>query len=519
MKAKAGKVYPAPSASKNFSVGKKGWVYLVGAGPGDFRLITVKGLELIKKADVIIYDFLINKELLTFAKKGTELVCAGKSRQYPKGRDPRAMPAGLHCHSMEQGRINELLVEKTKKAKVVVRLKSGDPFIFGRGAEEAAYLAKRNIPYEVVPGVSSAAAVPASCGIPLTHRDYASSVAIITGHRKDDESVKFINADTLVYLMAVTNLKKITRNLIKDGKSSDTPCILIERGTFHNQKVVQGNLGNIFKKSKREKINPPAVFVVGEVVNLRQQLNNIRYPVQRRSKTQKRVLFTGINPARFKNLGKILHCPMIKIVPLADYSKIKREIKQIGKYHWIIFTSRYGVKYFFNIFKKKKKDISQINPGLSYHGEILRNRKGGVKTCAIGRTTADELKKYGVKVDCIPEEESSQGIIEAFKKFDLSDKNVLIPRSKLSVNYLPCALREMGAHIKTVSICRSIKPLRVKRIAISGIDEIIFTSPSTIKNFMAGYKTIPKGIKIKCIGNVTCSELKKYGLSGEVMAE
>ena len=231
-----------------------GKVYLVGAGPGDPNLITVKGLGLIKKADVIIYDFLVNKELLAFAKKGTELICAGKSHLY---------------HLMEQNQINELLVEKAKKSKIVVRLKNGDPFVFGRGAEEAAYLTEQNIPYEVIPGLSSATAVPTSCGVPLTHRDYASSVAIITGHRKNNGKVKFVNADTLVFLMAVTNLERIAKDLIKNGKSPHTPCILIEKGNIENQKVIQGNLENIFKKSKNEKISPPAVFVVGEVVNLR----------------------------------------------------------------------------------------------------------------------------------------------------------------------------------------------------------------------------------------------------------
>ena len=238
-------------------VERKGKVYLVGAGPGDPELITVKGLRLIQQADVIVYDFLIDQRLLSFARKGAELICAGKSSSY---------------HTMKQEEINRLLVEKAKEHSVVVRLKNGDPYVFGRGAEEAASLVEKNIPFEVVSGVSSAVAVPASAGVPLTHRDYASSVAVITGHRRDDEEVKIANADTLVFLMPVANLQRIAEKLLEDGRSPETPCALIEKGTLPGQKVVQGNLENIFKKSKARHINAPAVFVVGEVVNLRKSL-------------------------------------------------------------------------------------------------------------------------------------------------------------------------------------------------------------------------------------------------------
>jgi uroporphyrinogen III methyltransferase/synthase len=236
---------------------KKGKVYLVGAGPGDPELITVKGLKLIQLADAIVYDFLIDQRLLSFAREGAELICAGKSSSH---------------HTMKQEEINRLLVEKAKEHSVVVRLKNGDPYVFGRGAEEAASLAEQNIPFEVVSGVSSAVAVPASAGVPLTHRDYASSVAIITGHRRDDEEVKIANADTLVFLMPVANLQRIAKKLLEDGRSPETPCALIERGTLPSQKVVQGNLANIFNHSKAQDIKAPAVFVVGEVVNLRKSL-------------------------------------------------------------------------------------------------------------------------------------------------------------------------------------------------------------------------------------------------------
>jgi len=236
---------------------RKGKVYLVGAGPGDPELITVKGMKLLQQADVIIYDFLIDQRLLAYAKKDAELICAGKSSSY---------------HTMKQEEINQLLAAKAEEQPIVVRLKNGDPFIFGRGAEEAASLAEQNIPFEVVSGVSSAIAVPASAGVPLTHRDYASSVAIITGHRRNDKEVKIVKADTLVFLMPVANLERIAERLLEEGKSPETPCVLIEKGTLPGQKVIQGNLATIFKNSKTQEIMPPAVFVVGEVVNLRNVL-------------------------------------------------------------------------------------------------------------------------------------------------------------------------------------------------------------------------------------------------------
>lgn len=235
----------------------KGKVFLVGAGPGDPELITVKGLKLIQQADAIVHDFLIDRHLLSFAREDAELICV---RRFPSH------------HTIRQEEINRLLAEKAEKHLIVVRLKNGDPFIFGRGAEEAAFLAEHKIPFEVVSGVSSAIAVPASAGVPLTHRDYASSVAIITGHRRDDEEVKMVNADTLVFLMPVANLERIAEKLLKEGKSPETPCVLIEKGTLPGQKVIQGNLSNIVKNSKAQEIRPPAVFVVGETVKMRNLL-------------------------------------------------------------------------------------------------------------------------------------------------------------------------------------------------------------------------------------------------------
>lgn len=233
--------------------GQIGKVYLVGAGPGDPELITVKGLKLIQQGDVIVYDFLVSKELLAQARQGAELICVGKAPKY---------------HTLKQEEINRLLAEKAKEYQTVVRLKNGDPFVFGRGAEESIYLAEQNIPFEVVSGVSSAIAVPASAGVPLTHRNFASSVAILTGHRRNNGEIKIVNADTLVFLMPVANLESIVQRLLKAGKDPETPCVLIEKGTLADQKTVHGNLSNMVERSKVEGVKAPAVFVVGEVVKL-----------------------------------------------------------------------------------------------------------------------------------------------------------------------------------------------------------------------------------------------------------
>lgn len=232
----------------------KGKVYLVGAGPGDPELITVKGLRLIQQADAIVYDFLVNKELLAQAREDAELICVGKSPKY---------------HTLKQEEINRLLAEKAREHRIVVRLKNGDPFVFGRGAEESLYLAQQNIPFEIVSGVSSAIAVPASAGVPLTHREYASSVAILTGHRRNHGEIKVVNADTLVFLMPVANLEQIVQRLLEAGRDPETPCVLIEKGTLAEQRAIHGRLSDVVQKARIEQVRAPAVFVVGEVVRLR----------------------------------------------------------------------------------------------------------------------------------------------------------------------------------------------------------------------------------------------------------
>lgn len=240
----------------------KGKVYLIGAGPGDWELISLKGLKRLKEADVIVYDFLASKELLSFAKKNAEIVCAGKSD-------------GLHI--LEQGQINKLLYEKSKKGKIVARLKGGDPFVFSRGIEEALYLKSKGIDFEIIPGVTSAFAAPESFGIPLTRKARYSSVAVLTGRKSNGEKFDAPNCDTLVYLMAVSNIEEVIKALLQSGRVKTTPCAFVERATTENERVIVGNLANIIKRAQEYKVRAPAVFIVGEIVKYGKRVYEYKY--------------------------------------------------------------------------------------------------------------------------------------------------------------------------------------------------------------------------------------------------
>jgi len=241
---------------------RKGKVYIIGAGPGDWELISVKGLKELKKADVIVYDFLASKELLGFTKKSAEVICAGKAD-------------GLHI--LEQGQINKLLYEKSRKGKTVVRLKGGDPFVFSRGIEEALYLKRNKIDFEIIPGITSAFAAPESFGIPLTRKGKYSSVAVLTGRKSNGESLDAPDCDTLVYLMAVSNVKEVVARIIKSGKTKSTPCAFIERATTKNERITGGNLGNIVQRVKKHAVRAPAVFIVGKIVGYGKRVYERKY--------------------------------------------------------------------------------------------------------------------------------------------------------------------------------------------------------------------------------------------------
>ncbi|MFQ5866898.1 MAG: uroporphyrinogen-III C-methyltransferase [bacterium] len=459
---------------------KTGKVYLVGAGPGEPELITIKGKKCLQGADIIIYDYLVNGEFLKSARPQAEKICTASlgGKHYSDG------------FIVAQKKINQLMIRSAREGKIICRLKNGDPFIFGRGGQEIEALNNAGIPYEVIPGITAAQAVAASLNIPLTDRRYASLVTLIAGHEANRKT-SFIawksipRQGTLVFYMGMENLPRIITRLKKAGLKNDMPVAIVEKATLPGQRVVMGNLKDIVGKAKKEKFEPPAVILVGEVVSLRRP----------------KILVTGTNPKKFESLGEIIHQPMIKIVPLDNYRETDQKIQDIKKYHWVIFLSVHGVEFFFKRFKKNIKDMKALR---------------GIKICAVGSATGKRLKKYGITVNFIPEKESSTGIVEAFRNFDIRGKNILIPRSNLAGNYLSKALEDLGANVDTITVYRNIKP-KVSKINLDDIEEIIFTSPSTVNNFMKEYKKLPRRVKVKCIGEITQAQAKSYGLNAKVI--
>ncbi|MBI5418139.1 uroporphyrinogen-III C-methyltransferase [Candidatus Poribacteria bacterium] len=489
---------------------KYGKVYLVGAGPGDIKLITVKGMECIKEADVIIYDYLANSKLLSYAKRDAEKIPVAK-------RDEK--------HHLDYDKIYSLLLAKVKEGKIIARLKGGDPFVFGRGGEEAEFLAEHNILFEVIPGVTSAIAVPAYAGIPVTHRKYAASLALITGHRwKKGENINWPQIargpETLVFYMALSNLAYIKDRLLNEGKDKNTPTAVISFGTRSSQVTIVGTLENILDKVKESNLQPPAITVIGEVVNLR---NKLRWFDVKPLFGKKIVITRAQDQAgEFaeeleKEGAEVIEFPTIEIIPAKDYKELDEALENINKYNWIIFTSVNGVKYFFDRLKSKKKDI-----------RILSN----VKLCAIGPKTSEELEKKGLNVDYVPSEYKAEGIIAGFEKMEsVKNLKILLPRAALAREILPEKMKELGAHIDVITVYETILPsanteyLKEKLIN-KEIDLITFTSSSTVNNFVEIFireniKIIDllKTCKIAAIGPITKDTAQKIGLKIDFVPE
>ncbi|MEW6067953.1 MAG: uroporphyrinogen-III C-methyltransferase [Nitrospirota bacterium] len=494
----------------------KGKVYLVGAGPGDIGLLTVKGLRCLQKADVVIYDFHLNAQVLNYINHYAEFIYAGKR--------------GGH-HTMTQDEINNILVKKAKEGKTICRLKGGDPFVFGRGGEEAETLAKEGIEFEVVPGVSSSVAAPAYAGIPLTHRLYSSSFAVIPGYEdvaKKESAIDWAKlatgVGTLIFLMAVKNVELITQKLIENGRSPDTPVAVIRWGTRPEQKTIVGTLKDISEIIKEKEIKPPAVMVVGEVVRLRESLKWY----EKKLLFGYRILVTREHSKGFEPLedlgAEIIEFPTIEIVPPENYDDLDKSIEKIETYAWLIFTSRNGVKYFFNRFLEKDKDIRDLK---------------GIKICVIGTKTAEEIKKYGIKVDLIPDEFRAEGLIEAFVRSQesvirsdnfkpLKGIRFLLPRAKVAREIFPEKVRELGGEIDVPVVYRTIKPelrgKRLKRFLKEGkISIATFTSAATFNNFKEimgeDADELLNGVAIAVIGPVTAKAVEKAGLHVDIMPQ
>jgi len=488
------------------SIGK---VYLIGAGPGDPGLITVKGLECVKKADVIIYDYLANERILDARRTDAELIYVGKQG---------------NRHTLPQDEINALIVRKAKEGKYVARLKGGDPFIFGRGGEEAEELADSGVPFEVVPGVTAATAVPTYAGIPLTHREHTASVAFVTGHEDPTKPESKVHWDkiatgigTLVFFMGMKNLKNIVDNLVTHGRSAETPVALIQWGTRTDQRVVTGTLNNIILRAAEAKLGPPAIIVVGEVVRLREKLNWYETKplfgkriVVTRSRDQASVfsemlIDRGASPIEF---------PSIDVVPPISWAEVDKAIDTMATYQWVVFTSANAVRFFFDRLADREGDIRMLK---------------GVSICAVGPKTAEALEEYGLKADLIPAEYKAEGVIAALGGVKVKGLRFLIPRAKVAREVIPDKLRELGAEVTVATAYENVKPdtdvERVRKLFIDKkISAVTFTSSSTVHNFveMLGrkeYINLIPGVVMACIGPVTAKTLEEYGIATDIMPE
>ncbi len=459
-------------------------VYFVGAGPGGTDLITVRGLEILRQADCVIYDYLVDKRLLDEAKEGAELVCCdtlGKKRYSDE-------------FAVHQERINGLMVRKAKAGKKVIRLKNGDVSVFSRLSQELEVLARNRIAFEVVPGVTAGSAAAAFSGIPLTDRRFASSVIFVTGHEdhtKKTSSVdwgKIAGSGTIVLYMALANLAKIVKGLLAAGRPRRMPVALIKDAGCLTQKAVTGTLADIVNKARSSGIIPPVIIIVGEVVKLRRRFDWLG--------RAKKILYTGISKERFFEDARYFHIPLIKLVQMGSYKEFDNYLKKIANFDWIIFTSRYGVEYFFKRLHKIPYDARALN---------------GINIAAIGNSTNGRLLDFGVMADLVPKKESSEGLRAEFQKVDLKGKKIFLPRSDISDKGLNAFLAGLGAEVTEGLAYRNIARGDLPELDIEFFDEIFFTSPSTVRSFKARYKKIPRGVKVRCIGDVTLREAKKFG--------
>ena len=487
----------------------KGKVCLVGAGPGDPGLLTVRGREYLSDADVVIYDYLANRALLEDAGDQAELIYVGKKRG---------------CHTMSQEQINDIIIDRARKGQIVVRLKGGDPFIFGRGGEEAEELVKAGVEFEVVPGVTSAIAVPAYAGIPLTHRDYTSTVAFITGHEdpgKEGSDIAWdkvaTGAGTLVFVMGVGSLPLIAENLMAHGRSPETPVAVIYRGTVPEQRTLVGKLQDIGRLARGNDIKPPAIIVVGEVVRLRDELNWF----ETKPLFGKRIVVT--RPAEqaggfLKGLSRLgaecIEFPTIKVVPPDAWDAFDRAIDDLENYQWLLFTSVNGVRCFLR--------------RLEFLGKDVRDLKG-IKIGAIGPKTAGLWRDMGIKPDLMPDEYRAEAVVECFKRHEIKGLKILLPRAYEARAVLPEELRKMGAEVDVVPAYRTVKPdsdidkLREMLIKKT-VHMITFTSSSTVTNFVEMFKADGPRLQewmshvaVACIGPITAETARENGFSANLV--
>ncbi len=497
---------------------RKGVVYLIGAGPGDPGLITVKGKQLLSEADVVVYDRLTHPDLLLDLKQGVELIYAGKASAN---------------HIMTQPEINAVLVEKAEDNKSVARLKGGDPFVFGRGGEEAEACLEAGVEFEVVPGITSAISAPAYAGIPVTHRDAASSFVVITGHERDDAgqagtrsagqaegrrnwSTLAHSADTLIFLMGVEALPEIVARLVENGKSSETPVALVQWGTWLKQKVVTGTLETICEEVLRNGIKPPAVCVVGEVVNLREKLkwfDNLAFHplygrkiVVTRAREQASAFASSL---RERGAEPVIY-PTIQINPV-DLEPLGKALTSINDFNWVVFTSVNAVTPFAECLKAAGLDARVFH---------------GLKIGAIGASTAKAVSsELGILADYTPTEAVAESLVLDWPDKDYENIRILLPQALEARETFAHSMEGLGAKVTVIPVYETVYQQNdvdvfIQRIKSQEIDAITFTASSTVHNFVRSLggndsivKDLVQGIPLVSIGPVTSDAIAAHGLT------
>ncbi|MYE88832.1 uroporphyrinogen-III C-methyltransferase [Candidatus Poribacteria bacterium] len=485
-----------------------GKVYLVGAGPGDPKLITLKGIECLQCADVVIYDLLINVKLLEHCPAHTKKIYGGKM---------------IGEQEQRQAEIDDLMIRHAQAGKTVVRLKGGDPFIFGRGGEEALTLVEAGIDFEIVPGITSAIAAPAYAGIPLTHRSYSSSVAFVTGHSaalKADSVIRWeqlaTGVDTLVILMGVGHLREIAGRLIQHGRSPDTPISLIHWGTTPQQKTLVGTLADIAQKAEEVNFRNPAAIIVGDVNALREQLNWFdRKPLfgRRIIVTRARAQASGFAECLESSGAEVIQFPTIETQPIPDNTALDRAIAQLSTYNWVIFTSVNAVEYFYRHLRENGKDTRSL---------------GNARICAVGQKTVSALNQIGIRADYVPSQ--YRGSVLAAELEGVEGQKILLPRASIAADDLPNGLRDRGVIVDAISIYETIKAGAGGREALEAdlhsgrIDMVTFTSSSTVTNFLEMFDSPPLAtllnqVHIAVIGPSTEATAKAHGLVVDIVAK
>ena len=486
-------------------------VYLVGAGPGDPGLITLRAKELIERADILVYDYLANKEFLDYASPGCEIIYVGK-----KGGD----------HTLPQEGINALLVEKAleEEGRIIVRLKGGDPYVFGRGAEEAEELVEAGVAFEVVPGVTSAVAAPAYAGIPITHRRFASSVSFITGHEdpaKEDSAINWAahasSGATLVFFMGVKNLPVIASQLVAHGMRPDMPCALVHWGTTCRQKSFVSTLADVARDAEALGYKAPSLIIVGEVCSLKNTLDWYEMKpllgvgvVVTRAREQASDLSAGL-----RELGACcIEFPTIEIAPVEDDSLAREAVGRLADYDWLVFTSVNGVLRFWDLLDEAGLDARAL---------------ATAQVAAIGPATAQALCARGIRPDFVPERYVAEDVVEGLLAMGVSGARVLIPRAQVAREVLPEKLAEAGAEVTVAPVYETRltkadpEPV-LKGLAKGEIQFVTFTSSSTVENFFARippetFEPYRDQVKLACIGPVTAKTLSRFGYTPDVAAE